>query len=1080
MKLHLFQSLLLLCLGTFVFAQEKIISGNVRSAGDGEPLPGATITLQGSTEGTIADVNGDFTLTVPEGSTLVVSFVGMEDHRFTVDDRMQYNIVLNAQVEELDELVVIGYGTRKKKDMVGSVSSVTSEELTRMPSTSFTEAMQGKAAGVQITTSSGVPGARTNVLIRGSSSINLSTAPLWIVDGMPIYSGGGLEKTIGSTSQDPMSLINMNDIESIQILKDAEATSIYGSRGSNGVVLVTTKSGQAGKSTLNVNYSSGILRLGKEPEEIGFTNTLEWLSLVDQGRANSGLPPFDPFDIIKFFRDDPLATLTREQAEQIDVNWFDQILRTGSYQDVNVSGSGGTEKSNYFLSFNFNDTKGNPLKNFFRRYSARANLNFNPLNNLTLGTRLNFSYTNNNRVQQQVGGATGNNQGGASAGFGNANRIALTWFPIYNSAHPSGYWNPMSGANLVASIDDDHHFDEVEVYRGLGTFFAEYQVPFIEGLNIRSEASIDFIQNNSVFWVSETLREDGSYAFDRAVTRTGINFNVYGNYNRIFAGEHSIALTFGSEWFMQQQYNRDKEGQNLTGTYKQFGQPADILSVYAGLSNEEYMWGYIGRGQYKFRDRYLVGFSLRRDADSKFGEDYRWETFPAFSFGWILSEENFFASFIQVMNFLKLRGSFGETGNKNIPANRFVTTFSNDLEDRYGEAGLISGGTRISNLGTPTLTWETTNSYDVGVDFGFLENRIGGSIAFYRQDVTDLLLRSELPPSAGVSGIWNNVGDMRNQGWEISFSSVNINNTSLGLRWKTTFNLTLSKNEVLALTPRYDQEGLGVSKGRTISKTGKALWNYYICEWAGVDPAKGVDMIHEIDYEHWEETGETVKTGRLIPATQTNLSRNRIVFEDKTSQPTFFGGLDNTLEFRGFDLNIFFSFTGGHYLYDYEEQRTTSVQYGQVVLRKELLTEAWEAPGDRKRYPRLVWDSQYQWGWDIDKANPEWDGDPDDPRATGYWTNTGDGEPTGVYNNESGSYSKYLYRGDYIRLRTVQLGYTFPSGLVQRVGINKLRLYITLSNLWLWTLEYEGWDPESGGGQLPIPRTYSFGINLTF
>lgn len=1079
MKPRAVLTVLLLLIFIHSQAQQRTITGTIINTEDNLPIPGATVTIEGTSQGTITDVNGNFSLEVPDGVSLIVRFVGMEDEVFRVDERSTYRIILSPRLEELEELVVIGYGTRKKRDMVGSVASVTSEELNRSAATTFTEALQGKAAGVQISTSSGVPGAPTNVLVRGNSSINLSTDPLWIVDGMPIYAGGGLEQTIGSTRQDPMSLINMNDIESIQVLKDAEATAIYGSRGSNGVILITTKSGKKGKPATNINYSTGLLELGKRPEDIGFTNTTQWLSLVDQARENSGLPPFDPFDIIKFFRDDPLATLTRAEAEQINVNWFDQILRTGYYQDVNVSSSGGSDRSSYYLSVNYNDTKGNPLKNFFKRYSARVNLDYNPTDNLKVGTKFNLSYTNNNRVQQQVGGATGNNSGGSSAGFGNANRIALPWLPIYNSSHPSGYWNPMSGANLIASIDPDHHFDEVDAYRGLGTLFAELKVPRIKGLVIRSEAAIDFIQNNSVYWVSSTLREDGSYASEQGVTRTGINYNVYANYNRTFGEIHSLSLTAGSEWSSESQYSHRMEGQNLTGSYKQIGTPQDILSIYGGLGGEEYMWGNIARGQYKLLDRYLVGFSLRRDANSKFPTDYRWHTFPALSFGWIVSEESFMAGTAEIINFLKIRGSFGETGNKNIPSSRFVTTYSNGLDDRYGDASLISGGTRISNLGTPSLTWETTNSYDAGVDFGFLGNRITGSVAYYRQDVTDLLLFSALPPSAGVGGLWSNIGDMRNFGWEFSVNSVNINVPN-GLRWTTSFNLTLSNNQVLALTPRYDQEGLGVGSGRTISKTGMNLWNYYICEWAGVDNEKGVDMIYEIDYAHWEETGETVKTGRLIPATQTNLSRNRIIMEGITRDPTYFGGIDNTVQYKGFDLNLFFTFSGGNYIYDYEEQRTTSVQYAQVVLREDLIGNTWTTPGDDVRYPELVWDSQYDWGWDIEKENPEWDGDPEDPRATGYWTYTGDGEPAGVYNNESGSYSKYLYRGDYIRLRTLQLGYTFPSRLTERINIQKLRFNLTASNLWLWTLEYNGWDPESGGGSLPLPKTYSVGINLSF
>lgn len=1061
------------------YAQPKNVTGVVTSAEDGLPVIGATVLEKGTSKGTITDLEGRYSIMVQEGATLIFRFVGLEDQEVLIGNAGEYNVTLRLEAESLDEVVVIGYGTRKKRDMVGSVATVTAEELSSVPASSLTQALQGKAAGVQISSSSGVPGSQTNVLIRGVNSISLNTSPLYIIDGMPIYSGGGLERTIGSTSQDPMSLINVNDIESIQILKDAEATSIYGSRGSNGVILITTKSGKNGQSQTNIDYSTGVTTLTRTPEDIGFTNTKEWFALVDKARVNSGLQPFDPFDITKFFRDNPLSAITREQALQINTNWFDQILRTGNYQDLNVSSSRGGEKSSLFASLSYNDTKGNTMENFFTRASARVNMDFNPIDHLKVGTRISLSYTHNSRVQQQVGGATGNNSGGASAGFGNANRVALPWFPIYDPVHPSGYWNPMSGANLVASLDPDHHFDEVEAYRGIGTVFAEYSIPFIKGLTLRTEAGTDFIQNNSIFWVSSILREDGSYAADRAVTRTGTNYNVYGNYNRQYGENHSVTLTFGSEWTRERQFSRNMEGQNLTGTYRELGNPQTILSISSGLSGEEYLWGYIGRGQYKFKDRYILGFSLRRDASSRFSQEYRWEVFPAFSAGWIISDEPFLKD-NKYLNLLKLRGSFGSTGNKAIPANRFVTSYSNNQGDRYGVTSLISGGSRISNIGTPTLTWETTNSYDAGIDLGILKNRITGSIAWYLQDVTDLLLFSELPPSSGVNGIWDNIGDMRNFGWEISLQSVNIQDSNRKIKWSTSFNLTTNDNKVLALTPKYDAAGKGVDRNSTKSVTGKELWTYYMAEWAGVDKEKGIDMIYEIDYALWEQTGKTIKTGRIIPATQTNLSRNRVLLEGKTSVPRFFGGIDNSFTWRNFDLGIFFQFTGGHYFYDYEEQRTTSVQYGQVVLRSDMIGNTWEKPGDDKPYPELRWDSKYDWGWDINKVNPEWTGDPNDPRAKGYWTNSADGEAQGIYNNESSNYSKYLYKGDYIRLKTIQLGYTLPSSFTSRMKIKNLRIFVTGSNLWTFTREYKGWDPETGGGQLPLLQVYNAGLNLKF
>ncbi len=1077
MKKYIIFCWIFLLAGVGAVAQTIAVSGTVVHFEGNVPIQGASILEKGTTNGTITDAQGRFSLSVRSGATIQISFVGMFTEEIIITSADPVQVIMIPTMEELEEFVVIGYGTRKRRDIIGSVASVSGDDLKALPSASITSALQGRAAGVQVTNTSGVPGSQVNIRIRGESSISINTSPLWIIDGMPVYSGGGLERTIGSTSQDPMSMLNLNDIESIEVLKDAAATSIYGSRGSNGVILVTTKSGKKGVGGTNVNFSSGITTLNRTPEDIGFTNTSEWFSLVDKARANSGLPAFDPFDIIKFYRDQPVAMLSREQAEMINTNWFDQILRTGSFNDMNVSSSRGGEAGSFFLSLNYNDTESILKENYFKRFSTRANFDFNPVDNMTVGSRLNFSFTENTRVQQQVGGAVGAGGGGSNAGWGNANRVSLPWFPIYNPSHPSGYWNPMSGANLVGSLDPNNHHDVVEQYRGLGSIFLDYKVPFIQGLNIRSEASIDFIQNNSVYWVSEYLRELGSYAADRAVTRKSFNYNAYGNYNQSF-GEHSLHATFGAEWQTISRYTRNMSGQNLTGTYKQLGNPSDYLEIFAGLNEEEYLLGYIGRLDYRFRDKYYAGVSLRRDGSSKFLSEQRWQIFPAYSAGWIISDEDFFQ--FNWMDMLKFRGSFGRTGNKDINPNLFQTNFTNNRNDRYGDPSLIPGGSRIANLGTPSLTWETTNSYDVGFDYGLYRNRITGSIAYYRQDVDDLLLFSILPPSSGVNGVWNNIGNMRNQGLEFSIYSINMHKPEKAFRWSTDFNFSTNNNEVLSLTPMLDRDGRGVQSGNNISVTGGRLWAWYIAEFAGVDPEKGVDMIWEIDYDHWQATGKTVKTGRKIPATSTNLARNRIILEDKTRLPRFTGGMTNKLEYKGFDLNILVTFSGGHYIYDYEEKRSTMVQYGQVTLRKDMIGNTWEKPGDVSKYPMLSWDSQYPWGWDINIPNPEWNGDSDHPLANGYWVGGPGSAVTYGYNNETNSYSKYLYRGDYIRIQNIEFGYRFPSLLTSKMGLKGLRIYGSASNMFLWTLEYNGWDPETGGGVLPPLRVFNVGISAQF
>jgi TonB-dependent starch-binding outer membrane protein SusC len=1079
MKLHYIVYILFLWTST-MFAQTVPVKGTIINFSDNTPIAGATVRQKGTTNGTISDLQGQFIIQAPRGSVLQISFVGMLSEEVTISGEAPVTIMLFPSMEQLEEFVVIGYGVKKKRDVIGSMTSVSGEELTALPSASITSALQGRAAGVTVTSLSGVPGSQVNIRIRGESSISLNSSPLWIIDGMPVYSGTGLERTIGSTSQDPMSMFNINDIESIEVLKDAAATSIYGSRGSNGVIIVTTKSGKKGKSSTNINVSSGITTLNRTPEYIGFTNTSEWMSLVDQGRANRGLGAFNPNDITKFYRDEPIATLTRHQAENINTDWFDQILRTGTFQDVNASSSRGTDNGSFFLSVNYNNTESVLKENYFQRFSSRANFDFKPLDNLSVGSRLNFSYTENTRVQQQVGGSVGGGGGGANAGWGNANRVSLPWFPVYNPSHASGYWNPRSGANLAASVSPDNHHDLVEQYRFLGNMFLDYHMPGIKGLKIRSEFSADFIQNNSIYWVSEHLRELGSYAADRAATRKSFNYNIYGNYNITISEVHNFNATLGSEWQTILRHTRDLTGQNLQGSYRQVGNPGTYLEMFSGLNEEEYILGYFGRFDYKLKDRYFASVSMRRDGSSKFQDDVRWAIFPAYSAGWIISDEPFLKR--PWIEMIKLRGSYGRTGNKDIPSNRFQTNFSNRRDDRYGDATLIPGSTRISNLGNPILTWETTNSYDGGVDFAFFNNRLSGSVAYYLQRIDDLLLFSSLPVSSGVNGIWNNIGNMENFGWEYSVNSVNLHLPSRNFRWTTDFNFSTNDNKVLSLTPQLNQNGKGVQDNNTstVSVTGGRLWAWHIAEFAGVDPEKGVDMIYEIDYELWQQTGKTVKTGRTIPATTANLTRNRFIHQDKTRVPKYTGGINNKIEYGGFDLSMLITFAGGHYIYDYEEQRTTAIQYGQVLLRKDLIGNTWQKPGDQARYPELTWDSQYPWGWDHEAANPQWSGDPNSPLAKGTWVGGLNGNQTYSYNNETTSYSRHLYKGDYFRLQNIEAGYRFRNTYLTRMGLQHLRVSASATNLILYTLQYRGWDPETGGGVLPPLKVYNVGLSVQF
>lgn len=1061
--------------------QSQKVTGNVTDAATGEPIIGANVIVEGTTLGTVTDVNGNFTLELPKAdATIIVSFLGYVTEKVTAGGQSQINIKLVEDITKLEEVVVVGYGTQKARDIIGSVASIKSDELSSLKSVSVNQALQGQASGVNVTTSSGMPGAPTKIRIRGVSSINSDSDPLWIIDGIPVYAGSGLEKTQSSVSQDPLSTLNPNDIESIEVLKDAAATAIYGSRGSKGVILVTTKTGKGskGKGNVTIDYSTGISDLTRKPEDIGFAGTAQWLQMADIAKQNqTGLPDakFQPIDVLGTSAV-PFSPLTREDAEKNNVNWFDQALRKGSYQDLNLSATKLLDQGSIFASANYRTDKGVINNNDFERISLRLNSDFKPVKNLSVGNKLSFAYTNNNRVKTGYSGKLGGG-GGTVGAFEAANRNALPWMPIYDSNDATGYWSARAG-NIAANNDSRFLRDYVKQYRIIGGVFAQYNLPWVKGLSLKSELGLDFIQNASVEWRNPLITENAkSYAADRATTRNTFNYNVYTNYDRTFKDMHNVNLVAGVEAMTMNQWTREMVGQGLVGTFPELGDsPAEKISMSSRLSSEDYLQSFFGRLNYKLMNKYIIGLSFRRDGSSRFGADYRWGTFTAYSAGWVLSDEEFFKPLSGVINLLKLRGSYGQTGNNSIPSNTNVTTFSNNGSYRYGDAADINVGTRVSNIGSQAITWETSGNYDFGVDFGLFRNRISGSFAYYYRDISDMLLNVDLPPSTGVGSnqIWANVGDMVNKGIEVNISSVNIQ--AANFTWSTDFNITTNANKIKSLTSKLDKGGKGIAYGNsTRAVTGQRLGTYLMADYAGVDPERGVEMIWEIDTKVYDETGQTIKTGRKIPATQENVSRHLFRFDNKTTIPTYFGGFNNTFSYKGFDLNIFFTFSGGNYIYDYNLKRASYVHNGQTVLLADVTPEnCWSPTNTNANYPKQSWNSSYpgqNWDWTLT--------DPDG--KLGYWDNNP--AKSGNYNLEGQNHSRFLYKGDYIRLKNLTLAYNFPSLVLNKIKLQGLRIYVQGTNLWTKT-DYPGYDPEGrdwvDGTGIPNTKVFSIGASVKF
>ncbi len=912
-KLSFFGVLLFLTFG--VLAQEIRVTGTVVDETDGGTLPGVTVLVKGTTIGTVTDFEGNYSINVAPDATLLFSFIGMTTREVPVEGRSIINVALVPDLALLDEVVVVGYGTRLKYELTGSISSVRAEDIAGHTMPSFETALHGRTAGVHISAGTGKLGQQVRTRIRGASSISASNQPLYVIDGIPVQTQN--MGTTGNEPTNPLADLNPRDIESIEVLKDASAAAIYGSRAANGVIIITTKRGKEGKTRFNVSTQIGF---SEAANKVGFLDREQYIDLWNIAGINRyGEENWDlESSLDGSFPNWRDINNPDNIALGPNTNWEDEALRRGGSQQFDISASGGTKETQYFLSLSFTDQDAIIVGNTFDRIGGRINLDHQATSALTIGMNMNLNRSRNFRVSHDRAFST---------------PIQMTALPPLEPTH-----DPVTGELNANTIYENgliplkySNFD-TEVFRNFGNVY--FSLNLLPGLTFRSEAGLDLLNQQEVQYLGRNTNDGGpdGYGFERNVKSVIYNLENYFTYDAVFADNYDLNLVVGSSF---QQADIQFASMGATGfPSDEFRRVASASEIsFASASGTAYRYtSFFARANMKFFDRYLVTLSGRSDGSSRFGRDNRYGFFPSASVGWVVTNEDFMMD-DYVISFLKPRFSWGLTGNSEIGnyASRGLYMGSNYA----GLSGLIS-----TSIPSPDLKWETTTQTNIGVDFGLLNDRITGEIDYYVKKTEDLLLSTQIPSSTGFTSVFKNVGNMENKGWEFTLNTVNVDRA---FRWNSNFNIAFNNNKVTNLD------------GQIITAGNPAIWRVvegqpigilYTAEYAGVDPETGNALFY------LNEEGDE---------TTTNLSdaANRIVGDPN---PDFWGGFSNNFSYKGFDLSFMFQFVYGNDMYLHANQWQAAGLRWEDNHTLHYYNNFWRGPGDDDAYypePRLYQSNGY-------------------------------------------------------------------------------------------------------------------------
>ncbi|WP_461064167.1 SusC/RagA family TonB-linked outer membrane protein [Spirosoma horti] len=1011
----------LFCL-TFLMAEAQIrkLSGKVLDS-QNTGLPGASVLVKGSAVGTATDANGDFSISVPANAVLVVSYTGYLAKEVTVGQSSTLTISLDESPQMLSDVVVVGYGTQRKRDLTGAIASISQAEVKNLPIARADQILQGRISGVQVTQTNAEPGGNISIRIRGTNSINSGNEPLFVIDGFP---GAG-----------DLNSINPSDIESMEVLKDASATAIYGSRGANGVVIVTTKKGSTKQSSVNFEAYHGVQTVSKMYEMMNakefatYLNDVQTLTNQETPASAKALP----------YTQDQLSALGE------GTNWQKQVLRSAPISNYQLNFLGGNADTRYNLSMNYFNQQGIVINSGFQRGSIRLNLDKKISNKINIGFTSQLTRSVENRALVNTAGST--EAGGVILDAMRFNPA----LPVYDQTGaytylngPSGYvelvGNPVAYANKVKN--------QYSNLRGLLNFFGEYEI--VKGLKLRSTAGTDFNYSSLDYYLPSDIY-GGSNSKGTATRTSGsryswVNENTL-TYDREFNKSHALTLLGGLTF---QEFNFTDFATSNSNFFTNLlesdniGIGANVLPPSSSRSKNNLM-SYFGRANYRFMDKYLFTFTMRADGSSRFGPNNKWGYFPSGAFAWRVIDESFMKS-VPVISDLKLRASYGVTGNQEIAS---YSSFARYTSNAY----TLGGSTRViglspNNIPNPDISWESTSSLDFGIDLSVLSNRITLTADYYYKRTKDLLLNVSVPVSSGYSTVLLNAGGVQNKGFELGINSVNIN--SGRFKWTTAANISANRNKVLDLNGEYERfVGTSsssifpsASNGATsLLRIGEPIGAFYGYVFQGI-------------WQTQDEISASKRTGvRPGDPRYADLNGDGLIdAKDRTiigqAQPKFIYGLTNNFTLGNFNLNVFLQGVQGDNVLNMNRYY---LETGGYINGNKLQsqTQRWTGPGTSNT---------------IAKANS-------------------------TLRRGTGITSDIVEDGSFLRVKTVSLSYTIPKITAISSVVKTANIYVTAQNLLTFT-NYSGYDPEVnsfGASNLslntdlnayPNVRTFTAGIRL--